>query len=140
MLLGGLGMLGFVGLGCRRGWYHFEMSGDVEVDQFEEGEDVSRGVGLAAVGEHLTGGHVKGGEDVGGAVPAVVVGHGAGPTRLEGQRWLGAVQRLGLGLLVEAEHRGPLRRIQVETDHVASFSSKRGSSDSLKVETRHGLR
>ena len=61
-----------------------------------------------------------------GAVALVVMGHRPAPTRLHRQRRLGAIERLALGLLVEAEHHRPLRRVQVQPDDV----------DELRLEVR----
>src|SRR4029453_18891928 len=61
-------------------------------------------------------------------VTAVVMGHRPGPARLERQRRLGAIERLALGVFVEAEHRRPLRRIGVQADDV----------DQLVLEVRIG--
>ena len=48
----------------------------MKVDQLEEREHVGRLVGLLGVEEHLAGPDVHGGEQIGGAVPLVVMGHG----------------------------------------------------------------
>ena len=50
--------------------------------------------------------------------PLVVVGHGAGAALLHGQAGLGAVERLDLALLVDREHDGMRRRVDIEGDHV----------------------
>ena len=71
-----------------------------------------------ALADHRAGEHVQRGEQGGGAVALVVVGHRAGPARLHRQRRLGAVQRLDLGLLVHAQHDRLLRRVQVQPDDV----------------------
>ena len=65
--------------------------------------------------------HVEGGEQRGGAVPLVVVGHGAGAALLHRQAGLGAVERLDLALLVDRQHDGVRRRIDVEADDVAQL-------------------
>jgi hypothetical protein len=85
-------------------------------------------VALATVRQHLSGGDVEGGEQVGGAVSFVVVGHRARSSRDHGQRRLGAVEGLTLGLLVETEHRRPLGGVQVEAHDV----------DELGLEVRVG--
>ena len=95
-----------------------EVGGGVQVDPLEEGEHVFPSVAAAGLVEHLAGGDVQGGEQVQRAVPFVVMGEGAVAARHHGKRRLGAVQGLDLGLLVEAEHRGPLRGVQVQADHV----------------------
>ena len=52
------------------------------------------------------------------AVALVVVGHPRGLAGLHRQRRLGAIERLDLGLLVDAEHQRALRRSQVEPDDI----------------------
>ena len=51
----------------------------------------------------------------------VLVGHGAGLALLQGQAGLGSVERLDLALLVDAQHDGVGRRIDVEPHHVAQL-------------------
>ena len=65
--------------------------------------------------------HVERGEQRGGAVALVVVGHGAEPALLHRQARLGAVERLDLALLVDRQHDGVRRRIDIEPDHVAQL-------------------
>ena len=65
--------------------------------------------------------HVERGEERGGAVPLVVVGHRAGAALLHRQAGLGAVERLDLALLVDREHDGVRRRVEIEPDHVAQL-------------------
>ena len=105
-----------------------EVAGDVEVDELEELEYVLAGVVLAAVIEDLAGSDVESGEQVGGPVALVVMGHRARPARFHRQRRLGAVQGLALGLLVEAEYHRPLRRIQIQPDNVDKLLLKAGIS------------
>src|SRR3954447_18043654 len=52
------------------------------------------------------------------AVALVVVGHRAGPPRFHRQAGVGPVQRLALRLLIEAEHRRPYRRVQVQPNNI----------------------
>ena len=93
-------------------------SGHGSVDLFEERQHVLGGVTLVAVSEYLPGGEVHRGEQVDGPVALVVVGHGARATGNHGQPRLGAVDRLTLSFLVEAEHHRPSRRIQAEANDV----------------------
>ena len=95
-----------------------EVGRDVQVDEPEERQHVLAGVMRPAVVEDLAGGHVHRREQVGSAVPLVVMGHRRRPARLERQARLGPIERLALGLLVEAEHDGPLRRVHVQADDV----------------------
>jgi len=50
----------------------------------------------------------------------VVVRHGAGSALFHRQPRLGAVERLDLTFLVDAEHHGFVRRVEVETDERVS--------------------
>jgi len=97
---------------------HGKAARDGGVDLFEEPQHVFGGMTLLAVRQHLTGRDVHRREQVGRAVALVVVGHRAGPARDHRQAWLGAVDRLALGLLIEAEHHRPLGRVQVQPDDI----------------------
>src|SRR5271167_3155010 len=83
----------------------------------------------------------------GQAMAFIIMGHGAGAALLDRQPRLGAVERLDLALLVDAEHHRLVRRAQVEADDILDpvqargrlFSTNRLSFDSLKPRTRCGL-
>src|SRR5580658_11255233 len=60
--------------------------------------------------------HIEGCEQRGGAVPDVVVRHGATAAFLQRQARLGAVERLDLALFIDREHDGMRRRLDVEPD------------------------
>ncbi len=51
----------------------------------------------------------------------VIVGHCGGAAFLQRQARLGPVQRLYLGLFVDAQHDGPLWRIEVKPDDICDF-------------------
>ena len=74
--------------------------------------------GVARVG-HLPGGDLERGEQGGGAVADVVVGGLLGQAWPHRQDRSGPVQGLDLGFLVDRQHHGLLRRVQVEPDDVA---------------------
>ena len=40
------------------------------------------------------------------------------------QQWLAAVERLDLGLFIDAQHQGSVRRVDVEPDNVAHLVDK----------------
>ena len=84
--------------------------------------------------------HVQGGEQRGGAVPLVVVRHGAGAALLHRQAGLGAVERLDLALLVDRQHDGMGGRIDVEPDHVAQLVGEVRVVGELELLTRCGAR
>jgi len=68
--------------------------------------------------DHRAGQDVQRGKQRRGAVALGVVGHRAGATLFDRQRWLGAIQRLDLRLLVHAQHDRVLRRVQIQPDDV----------------------
>ena len=67
---------------------------------------------------------VEGGEQGRGAMAFVVVGHGAEAPLLQRQPRLGAVEGLDLAFLVDRQHDGMRRRIDIEPDHVAQFGDE----------------
>jgi hypothetical protein len=60
------------------------------------------------------------------ALTFVVVGHRVGAAGLHRQVRLGAVERLDLALLVDAEHDGVRGRIDIEPDDVAQLGYELG--------------
>lgn len=64
---------------------------------------------------------VQRGGERGGAMALVIMGHRRRAPLLEGQPGLGPVERLDLGLLVNAEHNGAIRRVEVEPDNVCDL-------------------
>ena len=63
----------------------------------------------------------------------------ARPFFLQRQSRLGAIERLDLALLVDREDERLVGRIEIEADHVWTFSTKRLSFDSLKAFTKCGF-
>ena len=73
-------------------------------DEFEESEELDVGVArVAGVGGDLAGGDFERGEQAGGAVADVIVGLLLGDALAQRQNRLGAIQRLDLRLLVDAD-------------------------------------
>jgi len=70
----------------------------------------------------------------------VVVGHGAEPTLLHGQAGLGAVERLDLALLVDGQHDGVGRRIDIEADDVAQLVDELRVIGELELPPAVGLK
>lgn len=90
-------------------------------DLFEEREELLVPVpGFAGRGD-LPGRDLQRREQGAGAVPDVVVGPPLRETRLHRQHRSGPVQRLDLGLLVDAQHNRVLRRGEVEPAHVGDL-------------------
>jgi len=61
-----------------------------------------------------------------GAVAFVVVGMALDLAGLSGQHRCRPVEGLYLGLLIDAEHDGPLRRSQIQANHIADLGRKIG--------------
>ena len=76
------------------------------------------GVPRVAGAGDLAAGDLKRGVEAGGAVALVIVSHPLRLARLDRQRRLGAIERLDLRLLVDAEHQRALRRIEIQADDV----------------------
>jgi len=74
--------------------------------------------------QHFAGEHIQGGEERGGPVPFIVMGHRAAPPLFQGKPGLGPIQGLNLTLLVGTEHQSLVRRIEVEPDHIRQLLDK----------------
>ena len=74
-----------------------------------------------ADGGDLPGRDLQRREQRGSAVPHIVVGALLSLAGLHRQRLLGPVQRLDLGLLVDAEHDRVLRRVQIQPNHIGDL-------------------
>ncbi len=79
-----------------------------------------------ALRDHLTGGYVKSGKQGSGAVSDVVMADSLHVSQTQRQQWLGSIESLHPGLLVDAEHYFHLRGVQVEADDVPAFLDKEG--------------
>ncbi len=64
------------------------------------------------------------GEQGGGAVALIVVGHGAETAFLHGQAWLGSIQRLDLTFLVDRQDDGVGGRIGIKPSDIAQFADE----------------
>ena len=98
--------------------------GHVALDPVEEADEFLVAVALHALPDHGAVEHVERGEQGGGAVALVVMGHGRQPALLHRQPRLGPIQRLDLGLLVDREHDGMRRRVDVQPDDGAQLLGK----------------
>jgi hypothetical protein len=80
--------------------------------------------------------HVEGGEQRGCAVALVVVGDAFDVAEPHGKHGLGAFEGLDLALLVDAKHHSLVGRIEISPTTSRSFSTKKGSVESLKLRVR----
>ena len=94
------------------------------VDPAEEGQELLGAVAWHAVADDQARLDVQRGEERGGAMALVIMGHRRRPSLLEGQARLRPIERLDLGLLIDAEHNSPIRRVEVEPDDVGDLLLK----------------
>ncbi len=94
---------------------------DLALDGIEKADEFAVAVALHTAADHRPVEHAEGGEQGGGAVALVVVRHGLAAPGLDRQPRLGAIERLDLAFLVEREHHGMRRRIEIEVDNVGEF-------------------
>lgn len=87
----------------------------------EETEELLVAVPVLAEPGHLPGGDFQGGEQGGGAMADVVVAALLVVARLHHKHLLGAVQRLDLGLLIDAQHDRVGRRVQIQAYNVGDL-------------------
>ena len=83
------------------------------LDAVEETDELLMAVALHVLSDDRTVQHVECGEECRRAVALVIMGHGAGAAPLHRQAGLGAVKRLDLRLLIDRQHHGMGRRIDV---------------------------
>ena len=96
---------------------------DLALDGIEKAQEFEVAVALHAAADDGAVEHAERGEQ-GGAVPLVVVRHRLAAPGLDRQSGLGAVERLDLALLVDRQHHGMGRRINIEPDNVGELGGK----------------
>ena len=110
-----------------------ERVGHAGLDVAQEGEELLMTVAWAALGQDLAGGDVQGGEQGGGAMPDIIVGHALDVAESHRQHRLGALQRLDLRLFVDAQHHRMVGRVQVQADDVADLLDEERVGGQLEV-------
>ena len=96
------------------------------LDGIEKADELLMSVALHAAADDLAFEHVEGGEQRGRAVALIIVGHGLAAALLDWQSRLGAVKGLNLRLLVDRQHDGVGRWVDVQADDVTRFAGKGG--------------
>jgi hypothetical protein len=115
-------------------------SRDFRLDGVEEADKLLMAVSLHATPDDLAFEHIESGEQSGGTMALVVMGPGAGAPLLHRQARLGAVERLDLALLIDRQHDGMGRRIDVEPDHIAQLVDEFGVGAELELLNAMGLK
>src|SRR5919106_481792 len=101
-------------------------------DRVQEADELLVAVARHAAADHRAVEHVERGEQGGGAVALVIVGHGARFAGLERQARLGGVGGLDLALLVERQHQAVRRRIEIEPDDRFELGGEVGIARALE--------
>ena len=93
--------------------------GHARLDLAQKGDEVLRAMLRLTPRRHFAGRNVERGEQIERAVADVVMRPSFGLTQVHRQDRLRALQRLNLRLLVDGKDGGVVRRVHVETDHIA---------------------
>ena len=101
--------------------------GLIRNDLLHEGLKVGAFLGLRGLAANDAGGDFQGGEQVDGAVTPVGALHPLDDLPAAGlDVAAGSFERLDRGFLVDAEHQGIVRRVQVQANHVGGLGGKLG--------------
>lgn len=103
---------------------HGRAGRDGFLDGVEEADELLMAMALHATADDLAIQHVEGGEQGRRAVALVVVRHGADPAFFQRQSRLRSVESLDLAFLVDRQHDGMGRRIDVKPDDVADLGGE----------------
>ena len=103
---------------------HIAPRGHSLVDLSQEAQELLGTMARHAFADDRARFHVQRGEQCGRAMALVIVGHGRGAALLERQARLGPVERLDLGLFIDAEHDRAIRRVEVEPDDIGDLSPR----------------
>jgi len=100
--------------------------------RLQERDELQVGVAFEAASMDLAAGHFQRGEQAGGAVTGVIVGHAGRQSGPHRQCRLGAVERLNLGLFIHAQHQGALGRVQVQGHDIGQLGVELGVAAELE--------
>ena len=117
-----------------------EVQGQVGIDVSEEAQELLEAMARLVLGKDPAGDDIQGGEECGGAVADVAVRHAFDVVEPEGPKRLGALQGLGLALLVDAQNHGMVGRMEMEADNVADLLNEERVGGELEVLLLVGLK
>ena len=98
-----------------------EVARHTAIDLTQESEELLMTVARFTACDDFPGGDIESREQSGRAVPFVVMGDAFDVAKAHGEKGLSPLKSLNLGLLIDREHHGVVRGIEVETDDVADF-------------------
>jgi len=114
------------------------VGGNLALDSVEKADEFDMAVALHAAADDCAVEHAECSEQGCGAVPLVIVRHGLAASGLDRQTGLGAIERLDLAFVIDRQHHGVGRRIDIEPTTSVSLAAKLGSRERLKVRSRCG--
>src|SRR5215475_12012972 len=88
------------------------------LDDVQEADELLMAVALHALADDLALEDIESREQRGRAMTLVIMGHGAGASRLHRQARLGAIKGLDLALLIDRQDNGVVGRVDIEADDV----------------------
>ncbi len=94
------------------------------VDRAQEFDEFARAMAWLAFADHKAAFDIKRGEQSRCAVTLIIMRHGFGAALFQRQAGLGAIERLDLTFLIDAQHQRAIRRVQIEADNVFDFFFK----------------
>ena len=124
--------LGLVAAGVGEDDVHLEIGRYARRDGVEEAAELLGAVARETASDDGAGGHVESGEQRGRAVAPVVVRAALHLAGAQGQERLGAVERLDLALLVDAQNQRAVRRIEIQPDDVPHLLDEHRIAGELK--------
>ncbi len=104
--------------------------------RIEELDKLLMPVLLHATPQHGAIENIERGEQGGGAIPLIIVGHGCAFAGLQRKAGLRAIERLNLAFLIDGQHHGMTGRLHVQADDILHFRGKGGIVGHLEVRKR----
>src|ERR1700676_4981909 len=112
---------------------HIEPRRHAGIEMAQKAQALLMAMAWFALGEHPPVGDVEGGKQCGSSVAVIIMRDAFDIAKSKGQYRLGALKGLDLALLIDAQHQGLVRRIEVQTDDVTHLLDKEGVGGELEA-------
>lgn len=112
---------------------------DLGLDPAQEGQELLMPVTRLAVGEYVAAEDIEGRKERSRAMALVVVRDSLGITQPQRKHRLGALQGLGLALLIDTQHQGVLGRVQVKAHDITQLLDEERVGGKLEALGAMGL-
>ena len=109
-----------------------EFGGGLQIDLAEEANELLMPMARHALANHLAIEHAESRKQGGRAVTLVVVRHRPTAALLQWKAWLGTIEGLDLTFLVDTQHKGFVRGIEIESDDIVELLNKMFVSTDLE--------